>query len=90
MIATTTVISLFGVFGEMAAVEEYENPTVDIFCEQISVKRKPAVLRNLDIGEGWKTWTPEYLASAIGSVPVKLHVCPVSQMNFLKKNFLYK
>ena len=74
----------------MAAVQQYENPSNDTFNQQISRKREPAVLRNLDIGEGWKVWTSEYLASAVGDIPVKIHVCPVSQMDFLKKNFLYK
>jgi len=69
---------------------EHENPTDDIFHQRISPKREPAVLRNLDIGEDWKNWTSEYLANKIGDVPVKIHVSPVPQMDFLKKNFLYK
>ena len=69
---------------------EHENPSDDIFHHQISPKREPAVLRNLDIGDDWKNWTSEYLANKIGDVPVKIHVSPVAQMDFLKKNFLYK
>ena len=75
---------------EMATVCEYTNPSDEVFYKEISQKRKPAVLRDLDIGKARELWTSGYLADAIGDTAVKIHVCPVSQMDFLKKNFLYK
>eukprot|EP00112_Aurelia_sp_Birch-Aquarium-sp1_P004584 Seg152.6 transcript_id=Seg152.6/GoldUCD/mRNA.D3Y31 product="tRNA wybutosine-synthesizing protein 5" protein_id=Seg152.6/GoldUCD/D3Y31 len=74
----------------MAAVEEHISPCQETFLNEICSRRQPAVLRNVEIGNARNLWTTEYLAKSIGNIPVKIHVCPIPQMDFLRKNFLYK
>jgi len=60
------------------------------FLNTLYPMRKPLVLRGLDIGSAPSKWTPAYLSSVVDDHPIKIHVSPVAQMDFLKKNFLYK
>ncbi|XP_075217355.1 tRNA wybutosine-synthesizing protein 5-like isoform X2 [Lycorma delicatula] len=71
-------------------VEEYGNVTKEIFQKIIHPKRRPALLKNIDIGDCIDKWTPDYLIDKVGSVPVKVHVSNEGRMDFLKKNFVYK
>lgn len=68
----------------------YEHISKEFFVNEIQMKRKPAVLRGLDIGDCVVKWTPQYLIEQIGSIDVKIHVCTEGKMDFIKKNFLYQ
>ena len=52
--------------------------------------RQPAVLRGVPLGRAPSLWTPDYLAGQCGDQPVKVHVSPVPQMDFIQKNFVYR
>lgn len=52
--------------------------------------RVPLVFKHLDIGNCQSKWDVSYLIEVLGETPVKVHVSPVSKMDFLKKNFQYK
>ena len=52
--------------------------------------RRPTVLKGVPLNVAPSLWTPEYLADACGSQSVKLHVSPVPQMDFIRKNFVYR
>lgn len=60
------------------------------FREKVSRLRQPAIVCGLDLGQAPKLWTPQYLREKCGSLPVKIHVCPVQKMDFVLKNFTYK
>ncbi|KAK0153601.1 tRNA wybutosine-synthesizing protein 5 [Merluccius polli] len=62
----------------------------DIFLRDIYPQRQPAVLRGVDLGPCLQKWTAEYLGQQGGDRDVKIHVSTVPQMDFLKKNFVYK
>ncbi|GAB6021851.1 hypothetical protein CHUAL_004423 [Chamberlinius hualienensis] len=62
----------------------------DDITSDIFNKRKPVVMRGLDIGTCVKNWTPDYLAEKMGNINVKVHVTTNPQMDFIKKNFSYK
>ncbi|XP_052234433.1 tRNA wybutosine-synthesizing protein 5-like isoform X1 [Dreissena polymorpha] len=53
-------------------------------------KRRPIVLRGVDIGPCVERWTVDYLASKGGDREVKIHVSKTSQMDFINKNFMYR
>lgn len=72
------------------SVAIYENVVKECFEAEISVKREPAVLRGLDLGSAVEKWTPGYLAERGREKPVKVHVCPSPQMDFINKNFVYR
>lgn len=55
-----------------------------------SPQRKPAVLRGVDLGPCLQKWTVEYLRQRGSDKEVKIHVSTVPQMDFLRKNFVYK
>ena len=71
-------------------VEVYSGVTKEIFETEISPKRKPAILRGLDIGSATVKWTPDYLAQRGGERAVRVHVCHTGKMDFIHKNFAYK
>lgn len=71
-------------------VEEYVNVTKELFENYIQPKRKPAVLKKINIGECVNLWKPDYLINKIGSAPVKVHASNTGRMNFLTKNFIYR
>ena len=52
--------------------------------------RQPTVLKGVSLGPAPSLWTPQYLASKCGIRPVKVHVTPVPQMDFIRKNFVYR
>ena len=60
------------------------------FLSDIYPLRRPVVLQNVCFGKALEVWTPGYLAEKVGSSLVKVHVCPVPHMDFLRKNFQYK
>ena len=60
------------------------------FMDSLYPLRLPVVMRGINIGEAPSKWTPSYLSSVIGDIPIKIHVSPVDKMDFTKKNFLYK
>jgi len=69
---------------------EILNDSCDSFKKSHYKARKPVVLRGLDIGECKEKWNVEYLSQVFGKMPVKIHVSPVPEMDFIKKNFQYK
>ena len=56
----------------------------------IENKREPFILRNFDFGPCMTKWNVEYLQNVVKDKPVRIHVSSVSNMDFLKKNFLYR
>ena len=54
-------------------------------------QRKPAILRDLDIGPCRNNWTLDGLKSRIGEArQIVVHQAMERSMNFLKKNFVYR
>ncbi|XP_066991715.2 tRNA wybutosine-synthesizing protein 5 [Anabrus simplex] len=68
----------------------YENVSEDEFTQHIYPKRKPALLRGVNIGSCTAKWTVDYLCEKVGGVDVKVHVAENPKMDFLNKNFVYK
>ena len=62
----------------------------DQFHELVYPARRPAVLRGAPLGRAPSLWTPGYLAEKCGERPVRVHVSPVPQMDFIRKNFVYR
>uniref|UniRef100_A0A4W6FS71 tRNA-yW synthesizing protein 5 n=1 Tax=Lates calcarifer TaxID=8187 RepID=A0A4W6FS71_LATCA len=62
----------------------------DVFLREICPQRRPAVLRGVPLGPCLEKWTVEYLGQKGRDKPVKIHVSTVPQMDFLRKNFVYK
>ena len=58
--------------------------------ELIKTKREPFILKNYNLGPCMQKWTVDYLKSVVKDKQVKIHVSSVSNMDFLKKNFLYR
>jgi tRNA wybutosine-synthesizing protein 5 len=56
----------------------------------ILLKREPFILRDFDLGPCLNKWSVDYLKKQIGQKSVKIHVSAVSDMDFLRKNFLYR
>lgn len=71
-------------------VEVYSNVTKEVFESEISPKRRPAILRGVDIGEATAKWNADYLSQQGHNKEVKVHVCPTGKMDFIHKNFVYK
>nr|XP_061799673.1 tRNA wybutosine-synthesizing protein 5-like [Nerophis lumbriciformis] len=72
------------------AVPVFTEVDRDVFLQKIYPQRKPAVLRGVCLGPCLEKWTVEYLAQKGGDKEVKIHVSRVPQMNFLKRNFVYR
>ncbi|XP_054277778.1 tRNA wybutosine-synthesizing protein 5-like [Macrosteles quadrilineatus] len=60
------------------------------FVKEIQIRRQPAVLKGVKIGDCCEKWTPEYLMHHLGHLEAKIHVSPESKMDFINKNFQYK
>ena len=58
--------------------------------ELINSKREPFILKNFDLGPCVQKWSVDYLKSVVKDKQVKIHVSSVSDMDFLKKNFIYR
>jgi hypothetical protein len=56
----------------------------------INSKREPFILKNFDLGPCVQKWSVDYLKSVVKDKQVKIHVSSVSDMDFLKKNFIYR
>ncbi len=58
----------------------------------IATKREPFILRGFDIGECTRKWSnSNYLPETVNqNKQVRVHVSPVNDMNFIKKNFVYR
>ena len=72
-----------------------EVPTVHVstkedFMTKVYCKRIPMVLKGIDLGDAPSLWTPDYLCRKCGEKAVKVHVTPVSRMDFIRKNFVYR
>ena len=67
-----------------------ESCASDQFHTLVYPTRQPAVLRGVPLGPATSLWTPDYLCEKCGDLPVKVHVSPVPQMDFIKKNFIYR
>lgn len=64
--------------------------SAESFQEKVGNLRHPVILCGLDLGHAPMQWNPQYLRGKCGNHSVKVHVCPVTQMDFAKKNFAYK
>ena len=64
--------------------------TREQFESEVYPSRQPAVIRGVDLGRAPSVWSPEYLCDKCGARPVRVHVSPVQQMDFISKNFAYK
>ncbi|KAM4626500.1 tRNA wybutosine-synthesizing protein 5 isoform 1-T3 [Discoglossus pictus] len=60
------------------------------FLKDIYPLRKPVVLKGIDLGPCRGRWTVDYLSRTGGDRKVKIHVSQVPQMDFIKKNFVYR
>ncbi|XP_075464815.1 tRNA wybutosine-synthesizing protein 5 isoform X1 [Ascaphus truei] len=60
------------------------------FLQDVYPRRKPAVLKGLDLGVCRSKWTVDYISRTGGGREVKIHVSEVPQMDFIKKNFMYR
>ncbi|CAI9558318.1 unnamed protein product [Staurois parvus] len=60
------------------------------FLQEIYPLRKPAVLQDLDLGVCKSQWTLDYMSRKGGGREVKIHVSELPQLDFIKKNFLYR
>ncbi|XP_061186498.1 tRNA wybutosine-synthesizing protein 5-like [Saccostrea echinata] len=59
--------------------------------DNVFEERTPVILRGQYIGDVTEKWSSvEYLAEKGGAKPVKIHVSPIPQMDFINKNFAYK
>ncbi|XP_072835294.2 tRNA wybutosine-synthesizing protein 5 isoform X1 [Pogona vitticeps] len=74
----------------VVSVAEYGGVTRERFLQDIYPRRKPAVLKGIDLGPCMTKWTVDYLSQVTGNKEVKVHVSTVPQMDFLKKNFVYR
>ena len=75
---------------ESKKVEVCNSISIETFKEFYYPKRLPVVLRGFDIGPCQDRWNVQYLSTVFGETPARIHVSPVPQMDFLKKNFQYK
>ncbi len=67
-----------------------ECSSVSEALELIGSKREPFVLKNFNLGPCVQKWTVDYLKSVVKDKQVKIHVSSVSNMDFIKKNFIYR
>ena len=74
----------------MVAVPIHQVDSSEQFHAQIYPSRRPAVLLGVPLGAAPSLWTPEYLSEKVGERLVKVHVSPVPQMDFVRKNFVYR
>ncbi|XP_076458446.1 tRNA wybutosine-synthesizing protein 5-like [Babylonia areolata] len=74
----------------VANLDIYDGVTKDMFLTEIYPKRRPAILRGVEIGECREKWTVDYMAARGGCGEVKVHVAGNPQMDFIHKNFLYR
>uniref|UniRef100_A0ABM5EQ68 tRNA wybutosine-synthesizing protein 5 isoform X1 n=2 Tax=Pogona vitticeps TaxID=103695 RepID=A0ABM5EQ68_9SAUR len=74
----------------VVSVAEHGGVTRERFLQDIYPRRKPAVLKGIDLGPCMTKWTVDYLSQVTGNKEVKVHVSTVPQMDFLKKNFVYR
>ncbi|CAG5865888.1 tRNA wybutosine-synthesizing protein 5 [Menidia menidia] len=77
-------------FQEKYNVPIFTETDRDVFLREIYPERRPALLRGVNLGECLKKWTVEYISQKGGKREVKIHVSTVPQMDFLRKNFVYK
>ena len=72
------------------AVPVVELGSSERFKALVYPARQPAILKGVALGPAPSLWTPDYLAEKCGDRPVKLHVSPVPEMDFIQKNFVYR
>ncbi|KAJ8252813.1 hypothetical protein GJAV_G00205900 [Gymnothorax javanicus] len=75
---------------QTVSVPEYRAVDKETFLRTIYPMRSPAVLRGVSLGPCLDKWTVDYLREMGGDREVKVHVSAVPQMDFLRKNFLYR
>ncbi|XP_075036199.1 tRNA wybutosine-synthesizing protein 5 isoform X2 [Mixophyes fleayi] len=71
-------------------VPEYSGVDKKKFLQELYPLRKPVVLRDLDLGACKTQWSLDYMSRKGGGREVKIHVSEVPQMDFIKKNFIYR
>ncbi|XP_068101346.1 tRNA wybutosine-synthesizing protein 5 isoform X2 [Hyperolius riggenbachi] len=75
---------------ERIPVPKYTDVNKQRFLQEIYPLRKPVVLQDLDLGVCRTQWTLDYMSRKGGGKEVKIHVSEVPQMDFIKKNFIYR
>ncbi|XP_017294113.1 tRNA wybutosine-synthesizing protein 5 [Kryptolebias marmoratus] len=75
---------------EQISVPIFTGVDKEVFLQDIYPKRRPAVLRGVDLGPCVQRWTVEYLGGKGSDREVKVHVSAAAQMDFLRKNFAYR
>ncbi|XP_034780395.2 tRNA wybutosine-synthesizing protein 5 isoform X1 [Acipenser ruthenus] len=71
-------------------VSVYTDVDKELFLQDIYPLRRPAVLKGVQLGGCTEKWSVDYLATKGADHDVKIHVSSVPQMDFLRKNFLYR
>ncbi|CAH2306031.1 tRNA wybutosine-synthesizing 5 isoform X1 [Pelobates cultripes] len=71
-------------------VQQFTDVDKNKFLQEIYPLRKPVVLKGLDLGVCKTRWTVDYLSKIGGDHEVKIHVSEMPQMDFIKKNFIYR
>lgn len=72
-------------------ISEFDRPSKEFFQTNIQALRKPALLKNLEIGPCTEKWNPMYVKTAVGAEkPVSVHESSSNRLRFLNKNFAYK
>ncbi|MGH0139997.1 UNVERIFIED_CONTAM: hypothetical protein FKN15_021677 [Acipenser sinensis] len=71
-------------------VSVYTDVDKELFLQDIYPLRRPAVLKGVQLGGCTEKWSVDYLATKGADRDVKVHVSSVPQMDFLRKNFLYR
>ncbi|NXC13559.1 TYW5 protein, partial [Corythaeola cristata] len=74
----------------VVSVARLAGVTREQFLRDVYPRRKPVVLKGMELGTCTTKWTVDYLSQAEGSKEVKIHVSTVPQMDFLSKNFVYR
>lgn len=89
---SATIIIMKGIKNakEVQIIDDPAKCNKSFFVESIYPSRIPVIMRGMDIGDAPEKWTPEYLSSVIKDLPITVHVSPVTKMDFVQKNFLYK
>lgn len=75
---------------EVVKLEVHKNVNKQTFLEEIYSRRRPCLLRGVDIGPCVFKWNVDYLTKHAGDQEVKVHVSTNAQMDFINKNFLYR
>ncbi|NXA40744.1 TYW5 protein, partial [Eudromia elegans] len=75
---------------EKEPVASVATATREHFLEDLYPRRRPVVLKGVELGACTRRWSAEYLRRAAGAGAVKVHVSAGPRMDFLRRNFVYR